>query len=83
MQFSGLLRAVVCALGISTAQAISNPAGTDVSVWSKNPDLSPRDVMRLIGRSLSEVSHQKRETVFSNSTSFEQSWDGAVLLSLE
>ncbi|KAF3112191.1 hypothetical protein TWF569_000100 [Orbilia oligospora] len=83
MQLSGLLRAVVCALGISTARAISNPAGTDVSVWSKNPDLSPRDVMRLIGRSLSEVSHQKRETVFSNSTSFEQSWDGAVLLSLE
>ncbi|KAF3229613.1 hypothetical protein TWF106_000002 [Orbilia oligospora] len=83
MQFCGLLRAVVCALGISTARAISNPAGTDVSVWSKNPDLSPRDVMRLIGRSLSEVSHQKRETVFSNSTSFEQSWDGAVLLSLE
>ncbi|KAK6515081.1 hypothetical protein TWF506_007430 [Arthrobotrys conoides] len=83
MLFSSLLRAVVCALGISTARAISNPAGTDRSVWSNDPNLSPRDVMRLIGRSLSEVSHQKRETVFSNSTSFEQSWDGATLLSLE
>ncbi|KAK6355945.1 hypothetical protein TWF718_000322 [Orbilia javanica] len=83
MLFSGFIRAAVCALGISTARAISNPTGTDLSVWSNNPDLSPRDVMRLIGRSLSEVSHQKRDTVFSNTTYFEQSWDGAGLLSLE
>ncbi|KAK6500167.1 hypothetical protein TWF481_010519 [Arthrobotrys musiformis] len=83
MLFSSLIRAAVCVLGISTVQALPKPAGTDISVWSENPNLTPRDVMRLLGRSLSEVSHQKRDTVFSNSTSFEQRWDDAVLLSLE
>ncbi|KAK6337355.1 hypothetical protein TWF730_002757 [Orbilia blumenaviensis] len=83
MLLTGFIRATVCALGLSTVGALSNPAGTGVSMRSTHPEMSAHEVMRLIGRSLSEVSHQKRQTIFSNSSYFEKSWDGAVLLSLQ
>ncbi|KAK6530939.1 hypothetical protein TWF281_007771 [Arthrobotrys megalospora] len=82
MLLPSFIRAALCAIGISTVQAFAGSSGTEISVRS-SPGLPPAEVMRIIGRTLSKVSHEKRETIFQNSSSFEKSWDGAVLLSLE
>ncbi|KAK6338103.1 hypothetical protein TWF696_001574 [Orbilia brochopaga] len=82
MLFTYLTRAGI--LAASIAAVIASPASRDVAVRSWGPKgTSSRDVVRAVGRSLSEFSHQKRDILLQNSTALEKSWDGAVLLSYE
>ncbi|KAK3302969.1 uncharacterized protein B0T15DRAFT_559532 [Chaetomium strumarium] len=73
----------VVAWAASLALASYSPAPL-VGIRTRNlPGTSDEDTIHLLLRRLAEVAHEKRETVFKNSTTLEGSWNEAILFSQE
>ncbi|KAK6530218.1 hypothetical protein TWF694_003582 [Orbilia ellipsospora] len=82
MLLQSLLSGAIYIAGLTVVSA--SPTNVDTSLRSWGPSgLSPRNIVSNIGNTLSRYRHQKRDTVFQNSTTLAKSWDGAVLLSYE
>ncbi|KAK4233903.1 hypothetical protein C8A03DRAFT_19102 [Achaetomium macrosporum] len=77
----GVLFAAAWAAGLALASPSPPPL---VGIRTRNlPGTSDEDTIHALWRRLAEVAHQRRETVFKNSTTLEASWNDAILFSQE
>ncbi|KAF3926938.1 hypothetical protein ABW20_dc0106824 [Dactylellina cionopaga] len=83
MLLSCILRAAICAIGVTVVTA--SPSDTDIAVRSWGPrGMSSTDIMRTVKRSLLDFSRrQERPTLFKGNSSLEKSWEDASLLKFE
>jgi hypothetical protein len=72
---------VVSVLALAAGLAVASPTGAPLmGVRTRNfPGTSDEDTIYAVRRRLVSLANVGRDTVFSNSTTIEQSWDGATL----